>query len=149
MKKYSSFINEGKKSNKDIIHSVLLEYVEGVGYNWNYITPEELNKEDLRDFYLLDIRRKEDYEEGHITGAKNIFWKDLLKEENIKKLPKNKKIILICYVGHTSSQMMVALSLLGYNVLTLKFGMGKSPIKGIPVSGWLGFGYNIKKGKEE
>ena len=88
MKKYSSFINEGKKSDKDIIHSALLEYVDGVGYNWNYITPEELNKEDLRDFYLLDIRSKEDYEEGHITDAKNIFWKDLLKEENIKKLPK-------------------------------------------------------------
>ena len=146
MKKYNTFINEGKKSDNDIIHSALLDYVNGVDYKWNYITPEELNKEDLRDFYLLDIRHKEDYEEGHISGAKNIFWKDLLKEENLENLPNNKKIILICYVGHTSSQMMVALNLLGYNnVLSLKYGMGKSPVKGVPVSGWLGFGYNITK----
>jgi rhodanese-related sulfurtransferase len=70
---------------------------------------------------------------------------DLLKEENLNKLPKDKKILLICYVGHTASQMVVALKLLGYDVGALKFGMGKSPVEGVPIAGWLDYGYDVEK----
>ena len=38
---------------------------------------------------------------------------------------------------------MVALKLLDYDVVSLKFGMGKSPVKGVPVAGWLDFGYEV------
>jgi rhodanese-related sulfurtransferase len=70
---------------------------------------------------------------------------DLLREENLKKLPKDKVILLICYVGHTSSQMLLALSLLGYKVKSLKFGMGRSPVEGVPVAGWLDYGFDLEK----
>jgi rhodanese-related sulfurtransferase len=142
--KYKEFLE--KKDNKnDIIHSALLDFVNDTKSDWNYITPEELHKDDLSKYFLLDIRKEEDYKEGHIKGAKNIFWKKLLKDKNLEKLPKDKKIILICYVGHTASQMLVALKLLGYDVVALKFGMGKSPVEGVPVAGWLDFGYEVEK----
>lgn len=132
-----------KNSNEDI-RNALLEYVDSVDKGWNYVTPEELHKKENR-YYLLDIRDKEAYKQGHIKGADNIFWKDLLEEKNLKKLPKNRTILLICYVGHTASQMLMALSLLGYKVKALKFGMGKSPVEGVPVAGWLDYGYEVEK----
>lgn len=138
-------IAKKEDSEKEIIHEALLDFIKDTDKNWNYITPEELNKKDLSKFFILDIRDDKAFKEGHIKGAKNIFWMDLLKEENLKKLPKDKTILLYCYVGHTSSQMLVALRLLGYNVVSLKFGMGKSPVEGVPVAGWLDFGYEVKK----
>lgn len=148
MKNFEVFLNEKKEVEKpnDAVYSALVKYVKDTKSDWNYITPEDLNKEDLSKYYLLDIREEDDYKEGHIGGAHNIFWMDLLDEDNLKKLPTDKKIILICYVGHTSSQMMVALRLLGYDVVSLKFGMGKSPVEGVPVAGWNDFGYDVMKG---
>ena len=79
----------------------------------------------------------------HVKGAKNIFWLDILDEKNLKKLPKNKIIFLICYVGHTSSQILILLKLLGYNVVSIKYGYGLSPVKFIPVAGWLDYGLHV------
>ena len=76
----------------------------------------------------------------HIKGSKNIFWINILDEKNLKKLPKDKPIFLICYVGHTSSQVLTLLKMLGYNVISIKYGYGLSPIKDVPVAGWLDYG---------
>ena len=94
-------INEFNKfsKEKEVIHSNLLDFIKKTKSDWNYITPEELHKKDLSKFFLLDIRKPEDFKKGHIKGAKNIFWLDLLKDENLKKLPKDKKIVLICNGG--------------------------------------------------
>ena len=122
----------------------LQEYLERTQEDWNYILPEHLKK-SKKDYFLLDIRRPEDFKKGHIPGAKNIFWLDILKPQNLKKIPKDKTIILVCYVGHTSSQIIVLLKLLGYDVKSLKFGMGQSPAKGVPVAGWTDYGFEVTK----
>jgi rhodanese-related sulfurtransferase len=67
--------------------------------------------------------------------------KDLISLKNINKLPKNKEIIIICYVGHTASQVLVMLKLLGYKARVLKFGIGESPTKGVKIAGWKNYGY--------
>lgn len=132
------------ESNENL-HKALLDFVKNTKGDWNYITPEELEKKGPEKFFVVDIRDKDAFSKGHIKGAKNIFWMDLIKEENLKKLPKNEKILLVCYVGHTASQMLVALSLLGYKVVALKFGMGISPVEGVPVAGWTDFGFDVVK----
>lgn len=132
------------KFENDIV-SILKECLDKTDRNWNYITPQELKKDldtDSSKYFLLDIRKPEDYKKGHIKGAKNIFWMKLL--DNLDKLPKDKKIVLICYVGHTASQMLFALKILKYNVIALKFGMGMSPVEGVPVAGWLDYGFPVK-----
>ena len=73
----------------------------------------------------------------HVKGSKNIFWLNILDDKNLKKLSKDKPIFLICYVGHTSSQVLTLLKLLGYNVKSIKYGYGLSPVQGVPVAGWL------------
>ena len=90
------------------------------------------------------MRKSEDYDKFHINKSINIFWLDILKKENLDKLPLDKTIFLICYVGHTSSQVMVLLKLLGYDVVSIKFGYGISPSFGIPVAGWLSYGFPVE-----
>ena len=83
----------------------------------------------------------------HIKGSKNIFWINILDEKNLKKLPKDKPIFLICYVGHTSSQVLTLLKMLGYNVISIKYGYGLSPTKCVPVAGWLDYGLPTESSK--
>jgi hypothetical protein len=44
-------------------------------------------------------------------------------------------------VGHTSSQALVILKMLGYNAIGIKFGYGKSPAFEVPVAGWMNYNY--------
>ena len=120
----------------------LRDYLHSTKNDWNYITAIDFyNKYYLpkKDYFLIDLRSKEEYKIMHIKGAINIFWLDILDEKNLKKLPKDKIIFLICYVGHTSSQVLTLLKILGYNVISIKYGYGLSPIFGIPVAGWLDY----------
>jgi len=124
----------------------LRNYINKTKDDWNYITPSEFyNKyyKKKKDYFLIDLRKKQEFDKFHIKNAINIFWLDLLKEENLSKLPKNKTIFLICYVGHTSSQAMVLLKLLGYKVVSIKYGYGVSPVFEVPVAGWTHFGYPL------
>ena len=126
----------------------LRDYLRSTKDDWNYITPIDfynkyyLKRNNVRkaSYYLIDLRSNAEYKKGHVKGSKNIYWLHILDEENLKKLPKNKPIFLICYVGHTSSQVLTLLKLLGYNVISIKYGYGLSPVKHVPVAGWLDYG---------
>jgi rhodanese-related sulfurtransferase len=129
---------------------ILRHYLKSTKNDWNYITPIDFYNDYLlknKDYFLIDLREEKEYKKGHIKGAKNIFWLNILDEKNVKKLPKDKPIFLICYVGHTSSQVMTLLKLLGYNVVSIKYGYGLSPVKGVPVAGWLDYGLPVEKTK--
>ena len=121
------------------------DFINKTKDDWNYILPTDLYQKiknnDMDNIFLIDVRKPNDYKNGHIKNSINIFWLDLLKNNNIKLLPKDKEIIIICYVGHTASQILVLLKLLGYTARVLKFGMGNSPSQGIPVAGWNNYGY--------
>ncbi|PKM81651.1 MAG: hypothetical protein CVU89_07805 [Firmicutes bacterium HGW-Firmicutes-14] len=75
------------------------------------------------DYFLLSVRKAEDYAKGHLPGAVNIPYGQLAKEENLKKLPAGKKIVVICYTGHTASYAAMFLNQLGYDAYAMKFGM--------------------------
>lgn len=138
--------------NPDLLERIN-QFIADTNTNWNYITSPELYQKlktnEGDKLFLLDIRKSEDYQNsGHIPGAINIFWQDLYQPQNLRRLPcplhePNRTIVLICYVGHTSSQSLVLLRLLGFNVIALKFGMGISPIKEVPIRGWLGYNYPV------
>lgn len=144
MKDYYTRLAKMESGVPDNLFDILRRYLANVEDNWGYVTPQEL--QELRrtgqdkHLFLLDIRKPADFAKGHIPGASNIFWLDLLKPENLAKLPRNKTILLYCYLGHTSSQALVLLKLLGYNVMSLKFGMGVPP-KQVPVAGWVNLGF--------
>jgi rhodanese-related sulfurtransferase len=73
--------------------------------------------------FLLDIRSAKDYETvGHIEGATNIPFADVAVPDNLARLPKDKKIIVICYTGNTAAQTTMILRILGYDAAVMKYG---------------------------
>ena len=126
--------------------SSLREYLHRIKDDWNYITPIDFYNDYVvkkKDYFLIDLRSETEYNKMHVKGARNMFWLNILDEKNLAKLPKDKPIFLICYVGHTSSQVLTLLKMLGYNVTSIKYGYGLSPVQGVPVAGWLDYGLPI------
>ena len=132
---------------EDVAKDMFKGYLESVPEDWNYVLPTQLHdmfkSGEIKNYLLIDLRKPEDYAEGHIPGAVNIFWLDLMN--NMDKLPKDKQIIIYCYLGHTSSQILPMLKILGRDVKSLKFGMGRPPVKGVQVKGWLDYNYEVEK----
>lgn len=75
------------------------------------------------DPYLIDYRSGTDYATGHITNAVNMSIKDLIAKIDDGTIPKDKRIVNICYTGQTASHATAVLNLLGYDAQNLKFGM--------------------------
>lgn len=129
----------------------LRKYIRCTKKDWNYITPvdfyEKYFKKNKDNYVLIDLRRRDAFDAFHVPRAKNIFWLDLLSDKNLNFLRRKhndgKKIFLICYVGHTSSQAMTLLKLLGIPATSIKFGYGVSPVSGVPVAGWVQYHYPL------
>ena len=75
------------------------------------------------DFVIVDVRpNPAEFSEGHIPGAIQITVQDMFKPESLKKLPKNKKVILVCVTGQTQNLPILGLRALGYDAYTMAFG---------------------------
>lgn len=75
------------------------------------------------DFIVLDVRPDiEEYKAGHIPAAIHIPYYAVLNPENLKKLPKDKKLVLACATGQLENLPVVGLRMLGYEAYTLLFG---------------------------
>jgi rhodanese-related sulfurtransferase len=89
-------------------------------------------EEKKTDFLVVDVRPGPPgpgQQGGKIPGSIYIPYNEILKDENLQKLPKDKKIILACVTGQSQNLPLIGLRALGYNAWTLKFGMS-SWIKG-------------------
>lgn len=79
--------------------------------------------EKKTDFVVVDVRpNPAEFGEGHIPGAIQILNQDIFKAESLKKLPKNKKVILVCVTGQIQNLPVVGLRALGYDAYTMAFG---------------------------
>jgi rhodanese-related sulfurtransferase len=126
------------------------EFIYQTDKTWNYITPVDfyhnyfLKKQAKKDYVVIDLRHPRDFKKFHIHESENIFWMDICKKKNLDKIPRNIPVFLICYVGHTSSQTLVLLRILGLtNVVSIKFGYGISPSFQVPVAGWISYNYPV------
>ncbi len=82
-----------------------------------------LAKVTAKSAFVLDIRSAAHYQAGHIAGAVNVPLQDLATQDNLKKLPSNQQIVIVCYDGHASSQAARLLNQLGYDTVALRDGM--------------------------
>lgn len=80
------------------------------------LTPDEiksiLDKDKAGEYLLLDVRQPEEYEAGHIPGARLIPLGQL--EARQTELDRGKKIIAYCRSGHRSMAAAIALCGLGF-----------------------------------
>ncbi|ALO16084.1 MAG TPA: rhodanese-like domain-containing protein [Salinivirga sp.] len=111
--------------------SIVMSYLES---NGNYINsasiPSIISAKKLyglldRNTLVIDIRKEPHYQDGHIAGAVNVKYSNLLNyfEKNID--PASFDVIAIaCYSGQSAGFATSLLRLLGYdNVYSLKWGM--------------------------
>jgi rhodanese-related sulfurtransferase len=92
-----------------------------------------------RTLYLVDVRADEHYAQAHIPGAIHIAYTDAWREAKIAYLPRDKKIVVIDYSGHSASQVAALWNLLGFDAVAMKHGMGgwsqdKEVIGGSPLA---------------
>ena len=88
----------------------------------SYKKLEEILKNNSKAI-LVDVRSKQEYNEGHLNGSINIPLYDL--EKQLEKLPdKQSTMIIYCRSGHRSRQAKEKLEKLGYeNIYNLKNGL--------------------------
>ncbi|HHO55274.1 MAG TPA: rhodanese-like domain-containing protein, partial [Trueperaceae bacterium] len=75
------------------------------------IKPQELNNTD--DYFVLDVRTANDYNEGHLDNATQIHGSRIMW--NLDKLPRDKKILSYCQKGLTNTIASSALRSAGFN----------------------------------
>ena len=73
---------------------------------------------------ILDVRKADEFAEGHITGAILIdqFQSDFLEQAQVK-LPKDKTIAIYCRSGRRSANSAGKLADVGYKCVNLKGGI--------------------------
>jgi rhodanese-related sulfurtransferase len=111
----------------EVMQAAALAYLTDPDIKGTY-DPETLHtlitdEDPSNDPQILSVRAASAYATGHIPGAINIPWKDVGKEENLKKLDPDRDIVVYCYTGHTGGIATAALNLLGYKATNLRHGM--------------------------
>lgn len=84
-----------------------------------------LTLKESRQYVIVDIRTKHEYDKGHLTGAISFPEYNLIN--NFNRLPKDKKYIFVCQNGKNSRY--VAKALAGYGYITMNLSDGLSAIK--------------------
>lgn len=81
---------------------------------------------DADKYYIVDVRKAEDFAKGHIKGAVNIpYGPDVAKNlDSIKEKSKGKTVVVYCYTGQTAAQVDSLLNILGIPTKSLNFGFG-------------------------
>ncbi len=127
-----------------VVQSAIDEYYYGLSdspYTNNVIPEIKLRSliDAGEDIYVLSVRSKAHFDEGHIIGADHIaFGKDMHLE--FDKLPQDEPIYVYCYSGQTAGQVVAGLKLLGYEAYSLNGGMGVAA--NAPL-GWANKGYPV------
>lgn len=100
------------------------------------VTPQEFQERLGSDSeaYLLDVRKPDEYEAGHIAGAHLLNWLDT-DNFNVgsEKLDKSKTICVYCRSGRRSSEAAGYLAGQGFKVVDLDGGILAWEKEGLPI----------------
>lgn len=116
----------GKSTGKEILRTRALSYLAGglksIGVQTLY-QDIEINGND-EDYYIVNYFPTGEYSAGHIPGAVRYEPKqDFRSTQLLKYLPTDKKIVVYCWTGQTSAQVVAYLNALGYDAYSLLFGV--------------------------
>lgn len=83
-------------------------------------------KEDLEEYFFLDVREEKEFEQKNIFGSHNLPHRMILMmglPHSIghyeSKIPKDKKIVLYCETGKRAKMVEETLQKKGYEVINL------------------------------
>ena len=116
-------------NNKAIATDEMEAYLEFVDSGGGVIFAEQILKEEWPKMVLIDARDPAQFAKGHIPGAINMDWRQVLAKRN--DIPKNKPVLIYCNTGSLSAQAGFALRVAGWeNVRILQGGMAEWQVKG-------------------
>ena len=115
--------------NKAIVTDEMEAYLEFVDYGGGVIFAEQIPKDEWPKMMVIDARDSAQFAKGHIPGAVNMEWRQVLAKRNT--IPKNKPVLIYCNSGSLSAQAGFALRVAGWdNVRILQGGMEEWKAKG-------------------
>jgi rhodanese-related sulfurtransferase len=115
--------------NKAIVTDEMEAYLEFVDYGGGVIFAEQIPKDEWSKMMVIDARDSAQFAKGHIPGAVNMEWRQVLAKRNT--IPKNKPVLIYCNTGSLSAQAGFALRVAGWdNVRILQGGMEEWKAKG-------------------
>ncbi len=93
--------------------------------NIQLITAEEMsNLSDMDNVQLIDVRTTNEYQSGHIKGAKNIVYMSDNWSKEIAKLDKDNPVYVYCAKGGRSAKCAALLAEAGFKkIYDLKGGI--------------------------
>lgn len=99
---------------------------------------------DPSKYFIINLERKDKYEDGHIPGAVRYKPEATLGfTDEMATIPYDKTIVVYCSTGHNSAFATAYLRLFGYNAKTLKYGnngfMHEKMVKERTTLSWLPF----------
>lgn len=104
-------------------------YLEFVDYGGGVMFAEQIPKDDWPKFMVIDARDAGQFAKGHIPGAINMDWRQVLAKRDT--IPKNKPVLIYCNTGSLSAQAGFALRVAGWdNVRILQGGLEEWTTKG-------------------
>ena len=97
------------------------------------ISPEEVYEiiQNEEDYFIVDVRTREEYDSGHIEGALLLPIQEL--EDRLTELPVDKPIIVYCQSGDRSSTAANILVENGFKQVYDMGGIGDWTAKAYPV----------------
>ncbi|HAF30050.1 MAG TPA: hypothetical protein DCG75_13500 [Bacteroidales bacterium] len=118
--------DEPSINESQVLVEYLGEYVNTAPFP-AMITATDVNSAVLTQstgMYIIDIRDAATYEAGHISGAVNVAFGDLLTHYEENALGSKETVAIVCLSGQGASYGASLLRMLGYtNVKALKWGM--------------------------
>jgi len=116
-------------ANKTAAIDEMESYLEFVEYGGGVIFAEQIPKDDWKKFVLIDARDAGQFAKGHIPGAINMDWRQVLAKRDA--IPKDKPVLIYCNTGSLSAQAGFALRVAGWdNLRILQGGMEEWKAKG-------------------
>jgi rhodanese-related sulfurtransferase len=95
-------------------------FEEGTG---NILISAEEVFSNPQKYYIINLERKDKYEDGHIPGAVRYKPEGTLGfPEEMASIPTDKTVVVYCGTGHNSGFATAYLRLFGYDARTLKYG---------------------------
>lgn len=115
--------------NKAVVIDEMAAYLEFVDYGGGVIFAEQIPKDEWPKMVVIDARDAGQFAKGHIPGAINMDWRQVLAQRD--RIPRNKPVLIYCNTGSLSAQAGFALRVAGWdNVRILQGGMEEWKAKG-------------------
>lgn len=112
----------GADFDKDVL-AFAEDYFVATKDNANFkITAEDTyaKLEAGEDLQIVDIRKADDYASGHVEGAVNVPFGAGM---DFSSLDQETPMVVYCYSGQTAGQTTAVLRALGYDAVSMHFGM--------------------------